>query len=115
MWVHQEKAQRNVVLFYLPEDKQLGIGFFAQHKANRGTLLPLYGFPLTRPCCLCSDTKQHGAQGISYKQDAICFSLPAGVCSHDGHAVWPPLRQNKYPSSIRQPPPVQNLNFSVST
>lgn len=25
MWVHQEKAQRNVVLFYLPEDKQLGI------------------------------------------------------------------------------------------
>ena len=24
MWVHQEK--RNVVLFYLPEDKQLGIG-----------------------------------------------------------------------------------------
>ena len=25
MWVHQEKAQRNVVLFYLPEDKRLGI------------------------------------------------------------------------------------------
>jgi hypothetical protein len=25
MWVHQEKAQRNVVLFYLPEDKRLDI------------------------------------------------------------------------------------------
>lgn len=25
MWVHQEKAQRNVVLFYLPEDKWLDI------------------------------------------------------------------------------------------
>ena len=25
MGVHQEKAQQNVVLFYLPEDKQLGI------------------------------------------------------------------------------------------
>lgn len=25
MWVHQEKAQRNVVLFYLPEDKRFDI------------------------------------------------------------------------------------------
>ena len=25
MWVHQEKAQRNVVLFYLSEDKWLDI------------------------------------------------------------------------------------------
>ena len=25
MWVHQEKAQRNVVLFYLPEDKWFDI------------------------------------------------------------------------------------------
>lgn len=25
MWVHQEKAQRNVVLFYLPGDKRLDI------------------------------------------------------------------------------------------
>ena len=25
MWVHQEKAQRNVVLFYLPEDERLDI------------------------------------------------------------------------------------------
>lgn len=25
MWVHQEKAQRNVVLFYLSEDKRLDI------------------------------------------------------------------------------------------
>ena len=25
MWVHQEKAQRNVVLFYFRENKQLGI------------------------------------------------------------------------------------------
>ena len=25
MWVHQEKAQRNVVLFYLPENKRFDI------------------------------------------------------------------------------------------
>lgn len=25
MWVHQEKAQQNVVLFYLPEDKRFDI------------------------------------------------------------------------------------------
>ena len=35
MWVHQEKAQRNVVLFYLPEDKQFGIEMSIDKQESR--------------------------------------------------------------------------------